>query len=112
MVLELIQTNFAIFGIARNPTRETQSTILLFFILFGLNLTSLILYLLREPNTFLEYTQSIYFTAIGTMAFVCYPILVLKGNKFFELIDKIEVAIEKAKCKENTQRIFCKLILE
>lgn len=97
MIFYLIQSNFALLGIERNPSKQTKTKISIVFVTLGLLVILQYVNLLLEPSTFEEYTECIYWTTTATMIFITYVIIIFKRNEMFGLIDKIERTIVETK---------------
>lgn len=87
---ELIQKHFAYAGITPNLARQTSpfnAAILFGFLLLGLDIVSLLLFIAYDAELFDEYTQSVNTVSVLTLIFLALLVLIVKIEQLFELID-------------------------
>lgn len=92
--------NFATMGIS--PKLVTQSIPLNGKILMRLSaLTAGVsfigVYVIKEANTFVEYTQSTFLAAAGSLVILLLLILILKVEKLFEFINRCDSMLNTSK---------------
>lgn len=66
------------------------------WLLYGLTITSSILFLVLEANTFEQYTNNIYITSADCMLCIDFAIMVFKREKLFQLINAFKMFVDKS----------------
>lgn len=113
MVFHLVERNLILLGISRK-----QSINAFYVKVFVGNLllsSSVILhikFLYRDDVTIEEYTKSLFMTSITSMSFLCYANMILKKEKFFELIDMFESVTQIFGKSESNFHFFFKCVIQ
>lgn len=94
--LQEVQKNFVILGIRADQARINRKS-LVASLLYGLGTTSSVVFLIREADTFEEYTNNLYVTSAFAVGFTYYTIMVYKMEKIFKLIKDLKEKIEESK---------------
>lgn len=94
---QVVQKNFAFLGINANQSGFNEKLVKTCLI-YGLTVTSSVLFLFFEAKTFLEFTSNIYITTAIAVINAYFIIWILKLEKFFNLIHKLETLIEGSEC--------------
>lgn len=94
---QIVQKNHAIIGICPNQTEASYKRIKITFFLFGLSVLLSTVFLCREANTFLEYSNSLYVTTAVTMVTIIYAISIFKMSKLFEYIYEFRKLVEQSR---------------
>lgn len=95
MVFELVEKNLIVLGISRKlSTHAFYARVLIGCLLLSSSVIFHLKFLYRDDVTIEEYTKSMFMTSIISMSFLCYANMILKKEKFFELIDRFEAVIQ------------------
>lgn len=100
-IFQKIQTNFAVVGIS--PELVTQSypmngKIFMGFLSMGSGFIFMCVYTFYYAQTFAEYTQSIYISAVAFLILTILTIIILNAEKLFNLINYGESIANTSKC--------------
>lgn len=99
-VFNVFQRNLLFLGF--NPTNPFDKKILGCFSLIALTNTMCLVFLISTANTFIEYTQSIYFTAAIFAISIVFTCFVLQIEELFKIIDEIQKHVNgKLKSQSN-----------
>lgn len=96
----IIQKNFATVGINSNLVTQDypfNERILKGYLIICSWTISNVLYCFHGPESFSEYTQSIYVCSLCILISIAYTILILKVEKLFEFIDGVENVVNTSK---------------
>lgn len=102
-VFQLIQRNLIFLGF--DPINPYNMKIAGCFLLIGLITTMCLMFLFCVANTFMEYTQCIYFTVAVIGINIVFITLVSQMNKLFALIDRIQQHVD-GELKRHALRVI------
>lgn len=88
---ETIQKNLAIAGISStlaNQSFPLNARILFGFLLLGLNIFDLFIFIIYDAETLVECAQSIYAICLLILIILCLQIIIFNVEKFFDFIDR------------------------
>lgn len=87
---------FATLGISSNQ-RTLNRKMLTFFNLFWLDVILNCMYTFREPNTIVEYAESIVSTMTTALIAMLYTIIIINWNAMHDVIEIIDELADKSK---------------
>lgn len=109
MVFTVLQRKFDTLGINADQAKKTDlfnTKITLGFIVLSFDVFFQYSYIVNEAQGFQQYTESIYMSSIATASLLFLATIVFKMDKFFELIEWVEVLlIESDKDQGNLKLI-------
>lgn len=92
-----IQKQFSLVGIDFNQSKCSREKAKRSFLIYGLAITSSVIFLAFEAKTLDEFANNVYITSATVMVYIFYAILVIKSDKLFEFIAKGEKFIDQSK---------------
>lgn len=108
MVFELVGRNLVALRISRkHSTHAFYARVFIGYLLLSPSVIFHLKFFYRDDVTIEEYAKSMFMTSITSMSFF-YANMILKKEKFFELIDTFEVAIQifRSELKRLIRRFF------
>lgn len=91
-----IQLDLSILGIDSNQTIRSRRKLVVTCLIYGLTMTSSVLFLGLKATTFNEFTNNIYTTSFSGAGCIEFAIIAIKRTKVFDLIDDFKIFIEKS----------------
>lgn len=89
-LFQLIQKNLSTLGIDSHQSKCSWRKLMMTWLIFGLTITSSVLFLIFKAKTFEEFTNNIYITSGDSMLCIDFAIVVFKREKLFKLINDFE----------------------
>lgn len=102
-LLQFSQKKLESVGIDSTQNPFNRKILKIFSHFFICNISTSV-FLLHEPNNFMEYSNSIFVASAFLLLVVCYTILITKMQDSFKLIANFESAIDKSMCIMVTER--------
>lgn len=115
-VFQMVQKYLTVLGVtssnAWNQSNPFKRTILFGFLLLGSFICCILMYVIYDAETFVQYTQSMYVCSFATLIIVSLLILILKAKKLFEFIDNCGSIVNdgESKKKKNQSKFSCHAI--
>lgn len=97
-----VRKNFAWLGICPELVQQSYPfnlRVIMALTVIAAGVSFVGLYVYNDAETFIDYTQSVFVAAAGSLVLFLQLILVFKVEKLFEFIDRCDAMLNQSKCK-------------